>query len=170
MKPQPNPPSWCNHIQLGPLDDGGFGFSGEDRDYKAPYSPGDRLWVRETWRPIASPSNPEECDFVIYKADDQTMKEKWKPSIHMPKWAARIWLEVTGVRVERIKDISSEDCFKEGIDIEGDAYAEAERFVTAGSPCPPERYAFITLWNQIYPDSWLYNDWVWVTDFIKEAP
>lgn len=145
-------------------------------DY-APYSPGDNLYVRETWAPLGDShircSNPS-CQIpihaVAYKADGAvhqvtvtlwdhpegfTAKDlkpiKWKPSIHCPKWAARLWLEVTGVRVERIQDISEEDAKAEGID--------------AG----PQRARdwFRDLWDSLYPGSWQRNEFVWVYDLKK---
>ena len=129
---------------------------------ESPYFPGDHIYVRETWADLR-PYNG-----IAYKADiSRGIVTKWSPSIHMPKWAARLWLEVTGVRVERVQDISEEDCLKEGIDVDGDAYQEGEMMVSAGSHVAPERYAFITLWNQLYPDSWHFNDWVFVYDLKK---
>lgn len=87
---------------------------------KPPYQPGDILYVRETW------SLRFDGEKYFYRADKNTSREekrlldyndvKWRPSIHMPKEAARIWLKVTNVRVERLQDISGEDLIKEGID------------------------------------------------------
>jgi hypothetical protein len=77
--------------------------------------PGDRLWVRETWEPFCEGR-------VLYRADGEDQKNNvngtshcWRPSIHMPRWASRIMLEVTGVRVERIQSISGIDAQNEGI-------------------------------------------------------
>ncbi len=76
------------------------------RAVKLPYHPGDILWVRETW-------NGDWCDHYIYKADGGSAKAagyaaepKWRPSIHMPREAARLFLRVTDVRVERLQDIN----------------------------------------------------------------
>ena len=94
-------------------------------DIKCPYGiPGDRLWVRETWFPYTGHGCYERSVKVIawrcsigYKAD---MKDDfsaiYRPSIHMPRWASRILLEITGVRMERVQDISEEDAKAEGID------------------------------------------------------
>jgi hypothetical protein len=96
--------------------------------YKYPhYKIGDILYVRETWAAECDdcPHNQGEgyddvtcamgadCDIYIYKADRDN--HKWRPSIHMPKEAARLFLRVTGVRVERLRDISDNDCVAEGL-------------------------------------------------------
>jgi len=117
---------------------------------KCPYGKkGDKLWVRESWN-ISRESNP-----FRYKADyPPSGILKWKPSIHMPKVAARIWLEVVSVRVERLIDISQEDCVKEGFD-SGSAYGTAKMW-------------FHGLWDKIHGDaSWAANPWVWVVEFKK---
>jgi hypothetical protein len=85
-------------------------------------------------------------------------ENKWRSPIHMPRWASRITLEITGVRVERLQDIS-----------EGDAKAEGVQ-IPDGTPTPPEwwnyRREFAHLWDQINgPGSWDANAWVWVVKF-----
>lgn len=99
-----------------------------------PYGkPGDRLWVRETWQgPLFYDEIPEDWnsdkyktpEYCYYKASgdscdftdsDDNFVERWSPSIHMPRWASRILLEVTNVRVERLHDISEEDAIAEGL-------------------------------------------------------
>ena len=86
-------------------------------DYMHPYGiPGDRLWVRETWRQYDRRNECECYDFcycpptgtVIYRSDRDDDEVKWRPSIHMPRWASRITLEVTDVRVEHVQEISAE--------------------------------------------------------------
>ena len=84
---------------------------------RIPYAPGDILWVRETWMPCASiDSFLTDTNLYAYKADyvDGDTPGKWRPSIHMPKEAARLFLRVTDVRVERVQDISVEDVVAEG--------------------------------------------------------
>lgn len=118
---------------------------------KCPYGiPGDRLWVRETWAAIGGA--------VIYRADHEDVKTpfggRWRPSIHMPKWACRLWLEVLKVRAERVQDISKEDIRAEGFGA--------------------SRYDFRCCWNVLNADrgySWANNNWVWVDTFKRaESP
>ena len=134
--------------------------------------PGDRLWVRETFIefPAGSFNFKTEPDPVF----EQT-KTPWKPSIHMPKTAARIWLEVEEVKVERLQDISEEDSYREGIKSDGlmvhcavcnhgyhngtDLICEDGFFYTA-------RSSFQSLWHSINGvGSWEANPWVWVVKF-----
>lgn len=86
---------------------------------------GDRLWVRETWKPTgllagAKPSETRACGHFAYAADAEQRRRdqhiRWRSSIHMPRWASRITLEVTGVRVERLQDISEDDATAEGFE------------------------------------------------------
>src|SRR5574344_2023832 len=103
------------------------------------YHPGDILYVRETW-------NSDWCDHAIYRADGGSAKSagytkepKWRPSIHMPKEAARIFLRVTGVRVERLMDITESGAMAEG-------FSKIEGF-------QPATKAFFDVWRAIYGDS-----------------
>lgn len=142
-----------------------------------PYgAPGDRLWVREAW-------NADWCDHVIYRADGGSARDagyasepKWKPSIHMPRWASRITLEVTGVRVERVQDISEADAKAEGttrlIGIGDSQHLPGGDHRTQGTH--PHTLAFGALWDGINADRgfpWASNPWVWVVEFKRvEAP
>ena len=84
----------------------------------------------------------------------------WKPSIHMPRWASRITLEITGVRVERLQDISPEDCWAEGIQEMRDAGDEN------GELRGSVKQDYQALWESINgPGSWNANPWVWVVEF-----
>ena len=138
-------------------------------------SVGDRIWVRETFQgPLfdydlmdsyCNDSTPfEKSEFCVYKADgvpapefydaDDELHCCWRPSIHMPRWASRILLEITGVRVERLKSISDRDALREGCSTadmkSGDCVADV----------------FARLWASIYgSDSWNANPWVWVIEF-----
>lgn len=85
---------------------------------KPPYKKGDYLYVRETWAPLHSNEGSDKVCGYMYKADSQEdyWYGRWKPSIHMPKEAARIFLQVTSVRVERLRDITDEQAMKEGFE------------------------------------------------------
>lgn len=140
-----------------------------DRDYiTCPYGwPGDLLWVRETWR---------RADWygkgIIYRADAQAAghmgeysdRHKWHPSIHMPRWASRIVLEITNIRVERLQEITEEDARKEGI-------SRAHKYPVGFGHPDTYRGGFRNLWDSIngkkYP--WSSNPWVWVISFKKNV-
>ena len=86
--------------------------SPEEMGYTAPYKPGDVLWVRETWQYIPE---SDTDGFYVYAADRENPADwKWRPSIHMPRAAARLFLRVTGVRMERLQDMSEDDAIAEG--------------------------------------------------------
>lgn len=136
--------------------------------------PGDRIYVRETWC-----QQGDDDGFLIdnaywYRATDPDVmdsedmeKSPWRPSIHMPKWAARIWLEITGVRVERLQSISRADAIAEGIkffnnDHECGAKNYLDKTDMDYSLCPSD--SFETLWKSTGGD-WAANPWVWVIDF-----
>jgi hypothetical protein len=145
-----------------------------------PYGkPGDRLWVRERHAIWTRPETqiygfhfPEERG-VYYWADQGAMQQvgRWRPSIHMPRWASRITLEVTGVRVERLQDISEEDAIAEGVGHELDeAYNAAEHAQIGGCPLQagtPAQHAYAVLWESINgPGSWDKNPWVWCVNLM----
>lgn len=131
---------------------------------------GDRLWVRETFQGPLIPedelseylgANPDKfqspayCEYAAdggakpeYVDSDENTRYGWRPSIHMPRWASRITLEITAVRVERLQDISKADAIAEG----GTEHFNIDWF----GP----------LWASIYGvDSWNANPWVWVIEF-----
>lgn len=134
--------------------------------------PGDRIYVRETWERLMMydendmPYSPYQYQ-MFYKADgipdirmldedgyeDENQSFRWKPSIHMPKKFARIWLEITDVRVERVHDIEQthDSVFKEGWPFAG---------INTGIPFKD----FGILWDSIY-QNWGVNPWVWVIEF-----
>lgn len=127
---------------------------------KPPYLPGDILYVREAW---AAWSRTEgTMPKIYYRADGENLPGvKWHPSIHMPKEAARIFLRVTAVRVERLKEIGN--CIKEGIPPGTHATAHMNEI--------DERAAFAYLWNStMKPEKlstcgWDANPYVWVIEF-----
>lgn len=148
-----------------------------NKDYHPYGKPGDLLWVRETFCPTGSDEylNKSTAKPFFYIADvknpefvNKLMPEygwKWKPSIHMPKVAARIWLKVTNVRVERLKDISKSDALAEGVfEIEKDE-AYKDYMEQAGSYAGPIG-SFFSLWESINGlDSLIADPWVWVIEF-----
>jgi len=127
-----------------------------------PYGkPGDRLWVREAWRTVAESNDLTPRDLTAahrfwYEADapHQLGYGKLRPSIHMPRIASRILLEVVSVRVERLQDISEADAEAEGIT------------TTECLECDGWANAYSRLWDSIYGEgSWAANPWVWVVEF-----
>lgn len=154
-------------------------------NYFSPYGfAGDRLWVRETWGVGCRPDPHDGWrDGIEYRADVAYLDEHdllplnsacvpedvdldsyrrgWRPSIHMPRWASRLMLDVTAVRIERLQDIS-----------EGDAYREGCNFVCMrpdGEDCGTAIYGphgFLSLWEEINGSgSWDANPWIWVIEF-----
>lgn len=118
--------------------------------------PGDRIWVRETWARYNIDQDSHDIAYRASTPEDWPEEGRWRPSIHMPRWASRITLEITGVRVERLASVSDDDAGKEGY------------------PANPAPYGgsmdkwlwFRQLWDSIYPDqSFKHNPWVWVIDF-----
>lgn len=161
----PDNPTYKSNQRWG-LVDGDFYFCGA----RCPYGqPGDRLWVREchSYSVINYPSE------VWYWAHGNPGYGDWtkpRPSIHMPRWASRILLEVTAVRVERLNDISEADAIAEGIRVlplqdanDPGAWWESEPGQNQGrSPS----HSFKKLWNEINgPGSWDLNPWIWVIEF-----
>lgn len=130
----------------------------------APWAAGDRLWVREMWAPCiggaCGPENP-----TLYRATEPDAEKLcWKPSIFMPRWASRITLEVTGVRVERLQKISPADCESEGID-------RLATHTMDGAGRLARVKAYRAIWEGINgPDSWEQNPWVWVIEFRRVTP
>lgn len=139
-----------------------------EKFFKLPCEPSDILYVRETFIQAAAHT-------FWYKADDKSWMSKdllWKPSIHMPKEAARIWLKVTDVRVERLQEITDKECIKEGI------YPSNCRNCNATfgcDVCPDEGYdevdEFVEVWDNTIKKSdfdrygWDANPLVWVIEF-----
>ncbi len=137
-------------------------------EVRCPYgAPGDRLWLRETWRPFYTDSAIYLADAGTHRlnasseAEAKRMWPGWKPSIHMPRRHSRIDLEVTGVRVERLQDISEADAFAEGATRE----PITERSLFSA------RLMFQTLWGDINGvESWNANPRVWVVEFKRVTP
>lgn len=142
----------------------------------SPYGqPGCRLWVRETWAHgiHALAANRDEDGPFVYAASDSPqhrLGDKWKPSLHMPRRASRITLEITGVRVERLQDISEADAQAEGAR-ECDPVSGREVLLAGQSQRGSFILHFRQLWESINgPGSWDLNPWVWVIEFKRVAP
>ncbi|MBF9252452.1 hypothetical protein I2I11_04030 [Pontibacter sp. 172403-2] len=147
-------------------------------DIKCPYGkPGDRLWVRERWA-----IHHEEWWTVFYATDDHNEIAKvselkadgsvrWRPSIHMPRNASRMLLEITDIRVERLQDITNVDAVKEGIESYwsgGSAARLYKSYITQEFSTYIPRISFFSLWESINgPDSWDANPFVWAIEFKK---
>ena len=127
--------------------------------WKSPYQIGDTLWVRETWRRYdkseecicyEAPFNCPPSGTYLYKASIDDDESRWKPSIHMPKEACRLFLEVTKVGIEQVQAITIADAQAEGMD--------------SGAPI----YDFAGLWDKLNKKrgfGWDKNPWVWVIKF-----
>jgi len=137
-------------------------------DYESPYIwcpygvPDDRLWVRETFAYYyAGPKLGQ----VYYRADGELserekqrdcIEARWRPSIHMPRWASRLTLEVVSVKVERINGITLVDCMAEGVPVK-----ERDTLIRA-------RPQYANIWDAMYAKTdyaWEHNPWVWVVEF-----
>lgn len=161
-------PQWTGYIK-----DGAMLYNGRNEPCikKAPYKPGDILYVRETWS--------EWTDGYVYKAWNSPFPQagkssvmKWHPSIHMPKEAARIWLKVTNVRVERLQEITEDGCVAEGV---YPSHCKECNATFGCDICPDEGYNeiddFSEIWDSTIKKSeldrygWEANPWVFVYEF-----
>ena len=131
--------------------------------------PGDLLWVREAWSPIGELSEctgPADIHYRATSTEAEAALCEWKPSIHMPRWACRLRLRVTAVKVERLQDISEEDAIAEGIIAMRSRAGSVPITVygydaNAQNHSPSARDAFSFLWTSINgPGSWDVNPWV----------
>ncbi len=173
----------------------------DDDVVRCPYGqPGDRLWVRERFyiddvrhldtipkeRPAdlhdggllyhadANGKEPACCHILGECACGEVGKPRWRPSIHMPRWSSRITLEVTGVRVERLQDISEHDAEAEGATFRANEDDSIREFARKRYGMPDRavgpRECFSITWDRIYVPKgmgWYTNPWVWVVEFRK---
>lgn len=128
---------------------------------------GDQLWVRETWHQhyVGEILGGRAC----YRADNPPCCLAWKPSIFMPRWASRITLEIVGVRVERLQEITDDDAFAEGV---LPNWAGPRAGYTTAKPAPSGA-AFADLWEHINAKrgyGWDTNCWVWAISFKRVKP
>lgn len=150
---------------------------------------GDRIWVRETWQVIhdyvdengivderrfarSIPRQRGNYWHPVYEEHfgNESREDRgfpWRPSIHMPRWASRIMLEITDVRVERLNAISEEEAITEGVPPAGGLLPDYPgTFLTPKGDFATAKVAFQRLWESIYgEDSWKANPWVWVIEF-----
>ncbi|WP_421412624.1 hypothetical protein ACOMDM_13660 [Serratia plymuthica] len=156
---------------------------------------GDRLWVRETFAILGNEDGcPIDWDGNLIKGDEKhaariykascwqdpgnyglwsipdrdiQYEGTWRPSIHMPRWASRILLEITTVRVERLNDIGEKDAKAEGVKPAGDLLPDySDTFLTPKGDFATAQVAFKRLWESIYgEESWQDSPWVWVIEF-----
>nr|DAG82365.1 MAG TPA: hypothetical protein [Caudoviricetes sp.] len=172
-------PQWTGYIR-----DGLMLYNGRNEHCitKAPHQPGDILYVRETFIQIAAHT-------FWYKADDNSWMPEglhWKPSIHMPKKAARIWLKVTNVRVERLQEITETQTEEEGFLFTPPClHRTGENYCDIDGPCGSKiKYCDMSagelfgkvLWDSTIKKSdldrygWDANPWVWVIEFERCEP
>lgn len=175
IQPQPSDVDGATCFLMG--DD--LRSDGRDKIIRCPYGqPGDRLWVRETARLEFDQRRDEHR--VRYQADDydtltssegalewieaakwknvapRQWRTPWRPSIHMPRWASRLTLEITEVRVQRVQEIGDDDCYAEGVVYVGEGFD------------PPPQVIYRELWDSLNAKrgySWESNPWVWAISF-----
>jgi hypothetical protein len=186
---KPAPPVWASHVRVVGPDQFCWTDSAEATDHwpEKPMAcfygrPGDLLWARETWR----------CEIkagqvvIHYQADNATRaidltvldehelvqvrrwagkKTGWNPSIHMPRWASRVTLEITAVRPERLQEISEEDAIAEGV---GGDFGNYTSFQPDIPSFAYAKNSYRSLWESLAgPGSWNANPWLWVIEFRK---
>ena len=189
---------FCEKIDDGELACGGYELSADGIAVRSPYGhPGDRLWVRETWHScghcgagsahyraggwIRRPrvDGPDRDDFDLRPLAPKCAAHGWRPSIHMPRWASRISIDVSEVRLERLQEISDDDARSEGVerDIGRDvpaAMGPTETWLNYVDPdnwCSSPQSSYRTLWESINgAGSWATNDWVWAITFRRVQP
>jgi hypothetical protein len=201
VKPQPTlaDPSgdgrweWKRHENASDWTVSWWGSRMGDRSLFANYcpygQPGDRLWVRETWRPAERPE-PKAIDYRADFSEAELLADvqsedpdlRWRPSIHMPRAKSRLLLEVTEVRAERLQGISEEDAIAEGARHFPDLpslsrYGQDPRWsffdATSVDQClGSARHAFGNAWNKINGAraDWDANPWVWAISFKRIQP
>ncbi len=188
----PNPPNasiFDVYDGVGPLRKwvGAFGLDGKGIERLCPYGVvGDRLWIRERFIPLRGCGQLckriDDATYILFSNGDQLYRKdghlcpgpkkyaegawdrvKFRPAIHMPRWACRTVVELTEVRVERLNDISREDAKAEGLWPGANGLEQA-----AGRSWGNAQLAFQALWESIHgKDAWSLNPWVWVLGFRK---
>lgn len=188
-KGHPYPSEWQLHGKPVECAKGwvwNYGWDGNDNPIDYPltqkYKVGDRVFVRETWSKVPTtayrhsreedgsgvPHQVSPCGYywAVYKDGWDRSAPTWKSGRFMPEWASRTILEVTGVRVERVQEISADDARAEGITDGGCLNCGCPEPCGCKSPDPCAIESFGLLWESIRgPGAWLRNDWVWVYEF-----
>jgi hypothetical protein len=183
---KPQPPEAAQLGWLLPLPNGpasvaywsvkdGRGVVASEQKTECPYGkPGDRLWVREAWRTVPGADDIAPRDlmnvesFTHYEADatKPAGMGKLRPGMFMPRWASRITLEVTGVRVERLNSISEADARAEGIERSGEC--NWRDYLDPHNDFTGVRRSYRSLWDSINGDgAWSSNPWVWAVSFCR---
>jgi hypothetical protein len=194
-QPNSNMIEGMGHVTIGmnPADDGAVWYDADcinpGREVRCPHGRiGDVLWVRETWKFYGRDRGDGPEGGVQYQADMQSKVftdfheprlpyrdfqiawskrrcNRWRPSIHMPRWACRLCLRVTDIRVERLQDITEEDAIAEGVT------AVMDKTVHGWTP---HKLEFCIAWDSIYKNrgiGWDANPWVWAITFERiEVP
>lgn len=162
---KPQPAAQLSKIENSEL----WTFTNCEQEWKPKYQPGDRLWVRETWKQVEIDDQIGTRIYPpVYKADEPPYQGgdcHWEPPIFMPKKYARIWLEVLDVRVERVKQMKLGEMISEGIKKVPDGEGGINWTVMMS------RMAY--LWDSINKKrgySWELNPWVWVYEFKRIKP
>jgi len=167
MKPQPtsfvdDSMYWINPVPCT-INKKGF-----QQSIKSPYGiPGDVMWVRESWQQRSEKAMAMGFDKYFYKAGWEGCTEGgWKPSIHMPKTACRIFLQIKSIKVEELHDISEADSIKEGVEEDDENYYKDYTGKFDINPYANPFYSFMSLWTKLNgEESWFANPWVWVIEF-----
>jgi hypothetical protein len=152
--------------------------SGVLGEFRCPYGvPGDRLWVRETWRAslafdLTKPSEIPSSFPIGYEAGGGNLptfnEGKLRPGMFMPRWASRITLEITDARVQPVQEISEADAIAEGVEPVGDRWRDYDAAPRPDGFADP-RKSFRALWQSINAKRapWASNPWVWVLTFAR---
>jgi hypothetical protein len=202
---KPQPPAWIDEFGYtaftpkGHISGRGYwrGVPGDEgpgeKFFRSQYGiPGDRLWVRETHaivpatayslsrdngEQLAHRTSPDGDEWAVYHEGwDRCRPGRWRPSIHMHRWASRITLQVTGVRVERLQEITEDDAAAEGAPSMAAVTRVDPVFGTSTSAKVRDegthRYGFHVLWDRINGKraTWDSNPWAWVIEFRRVAP
>lgn len=143
--------------------------------FRCPYGvEGDHLWVRETWKEatefMSEATGPKDVRFAASVSEAEWATTKWRSSIHMPRWASRITLKVTRVRIKRLHEITEEQSVAEGVEHDEHGWKLYNKHLGKAICAATARQSYISLWDQINgKGAWNENPWVWAVAF-ERAP